>query len=389
MEFCLATEKDRRQVEGLWGYCFEPPDNPFFQWYFSRSWQPADTLCGFEQGGLTCCVHLNPYTMQLRDTVQPVTYIVGLATAPAARRGGVAELLLSEALQEMRRRRQFFTVLMPSQAGFYYPFGWELCYHQLKYRLEMEDLRRLASREGEFRMLTGTADWSCLADVYNRFVAGRHGYAVRKEAEWHRLMESHQAENGHIAVLYLTGQPAGYMLYHVRDNTFMVGDMAFTGWQARCSLLGFIYNHRSSAQYAEWNSPLDDTLHFALPNPKHGISLLPFMSGRVVDVSQGLMSLTYPRESCGQLRLAVYDHLAEWNNGTFEVCVADGRATVRSSAQSPDVTCSVGALALLVFGRLSARELADAARLTTVGEKTLDTLDAWFPVQKNYINEYF
>ena len=140
MDFRIANHTDRREVEQLWAYCFEPAEHPFFQWYFAN-WQPANTLCGFEQGRMNTCVHLNPYTLELRGRQLPVPYIVGLATAPEARRGGVAGKLLTAALAEMRRRKCYFNILMPSKAGFYYPYGWELCYHQLKYHITLDDLR--------------------------------------------------------------------------------------------------------------------------------------------------------------------------------------------------------------------------------------------------------
>ena len=34
MEFRLASAGDLPQVMGLWDYCFEKKEDPFFQWYF-------------------------------------------------------------------------------------------------------------------------------------------------------------------------------------------------------------------------------------------------------------------------------------------------------------------------------------------------------------------
>lgn len=389
MEFRIAGIRDRQQVEDLWAYCFEPPEHPFFRWYF-EAWQPGNTLCGWEKGNLHACVHLNPYTLQIRGQALPVPYIVGLATAPEARRGGVAGKLLYAALKEMRRRGSYFNILMPSKAGFYYPYGWELCYHQLKYHVHMDELRGLTSSDGTFEMVRDTAGWPKLAAVYDRFTSHRHGFALRRQREWERLMGSHHAENGHIALLTNDSGPAGYLFYHIRDGLFTIGDMAYTTAQAQRSLLGFMYNHRSQATHGVWNSPYDDTLHMALANPKEGVSVYPFMSGRIVDVAGALSAITYPAGTQASLTIAVTDSLADWNDGLFTLSVADGRGEMKAiKSGNPSLSLTINDLSLLVFGRLSIAELVRTGRLTATSAKSLELLDSLFPKCENYINEYF
>lgn len=389
MEFRMACEGDRRQVEGLWAYCFEPQEHPFFRWYFER-WQPRNTLCSFEANHLAACVHLNPYNLRLGERTLPASYIVGLATAPEARRGGVAGQLLRAALVEMRRRKRYFNILMPSKAGFYYPYGWELCYHQIRYQLSLEDLRGLTSSEGTFQIITDPDDWRKLASVYNQFTTHRHGYVVRCEDDWRRLLESHWAERGYAAMLVQDEQPTGYLLYHIRDGAIIIGDMAYSSYQGHRSLLGYLYNHRSQATSVELSSPLDDTLHLALPNPKQGVSIYPFMAGRIVDVARALESMLYLPGEQGQLKVAVSDPLANWNHGTFAITVQDGQARVEiSHTEVPDISCDIGALSLLVFGRLSAKELVTTGRIAVRDEASIDMLNRWFPKCDNYINEYF
>ena len=110
MDFRLAKEEDRDLVESLWAYCFEPREHPFFQWYFSKFYQPENVLMGFKDGEMACLTHLNPYTLRLRGGDVPTSYIVGLATHPAARRSGVGRLLLTAALKEMKRRGHYHAV---------------------------------------------------------------------------------------------------------------------------------------------------------------------------------------------------------------------------------------------------------------------------------------
>ena len=146
MHFRLATESDRGLVESLWDYCFEHREDPFFQWYFNHFYRPENVLMGFEGDDMACLTHLNPYTLCLRGKAIDTSYIVGLATHPAARRSGVGGKLLTAALKEMKRRGHYIHILMPSKAGFYQPYGYELYCHQWKETMPLEALRPLTDR---------------------------------------------------------------------------------------------------------------------------------------------------------------------------------------------------------------------------------------------------
>jgi len=89
MEFRIATAQDTPHVENLWAYCFEPKEDPFFQYYFTNCYEPEHTMVGLEQDQLLSTVHLRQYNLNVRGAVLPTSYMVGVATHPAARRGGV------------------------------------------------------------------------------------------------------------------------------------------------------------------------------------------------------------------------------------------------------------------------------------------------------------
>ena len=130
MDFRIATSQDTPQVEALWAYCFEPKEDPFFQYYFSNCYEPENTVVGIQEGQLLSTVHLRQYNINVRGAILPTSYMVGVATHPAARRGGVGGALLLHSLEELRRRGQGITILMPSKAGFYQQYGWDLYAHQ-------------------------------------------------------------------------------------------------------------------------------------------------------------------------------------------------------------------------------------------------------------------
>lgn len=388
MEFRLASKADEAAVKWLWAYCFENYE-PFFSWYFTEYYRAENTLVGLNASGrLQTCLQLIPYQLALRRKTVASSYIVGVATYPEARSGGMIKPLLTASLAEMRRREHFVSLLMPFRAGFYYPYGWEFCYHHLKYSVNLADLRHIAAADGELRLIADMQDIASLQEVYQQFTAGRHGYVVREQRNWQNLLQSYFDEKGFVYLLEAEHRPQGYVMYKLQDGQINVLEMAYVDIQAERALLQFLYNHRSQAEQLEWNAPIDDLMHFALPDHRQGIQLYPFLMARIVDVAGILATIAYPRLTA-TVTISVSDDLAPWNNQSFKLMVNNGvpHVTVLGSAAA-EVQCSIGSLTQLVFGRLSAHALAAAGKLAAQPD-ALAVLAALLPPCTNYINEYY
>ena len=387
MEYRIATEADFDSVRRLWAYSFNG-DEPFATWYFSNYYNPDNALGCWKNGRLQAVLHLHPYQLFLRGRPVDVSYIVGVATDPTARREGLTGSLLSKALAEMNRRNRPLSILMPFKAGFYYPYEWRLCYHHLKFSLQLEDLRSVAKPSGEFRP-AGLADAGLLDLVYRCFVADKHGYVVRSLTDWQHLLSEHSNDQGHIYLLESNGRPAGYIMYVLRDGKIIVRELAYCDISAQQALLDFLYGHRSHAQAAEWNDPLDtqDKTLFSLFEAKQDIRVFPFMSARIVNVEQILTHCLYPSGNWS-VDLTVADKLAPWNEQSYNLSIEDGQAKVKLLESSTETKISVGALTQLVIGRLSAKELARHGELEC-SDQALLALTELFPRCENYINEYY
>ncbi len=391
MEIRLARDEDTEAVKWLWSYCFEHETDPFFIWYFSNYYKAENTLVGYEQGTLAVSLQLIPYKLFLRGQVIPMSYVVGVDTDPQMRSGGRINDLMREALVEMRRRNHHASILMPFKAGFYYPYQWEICYHHYKYVLSLDDLKPVAAKGGTFMPVRDDqASIDALAEVYHKFVQGRHGYVVRSKDDWQAAIGGLFAESGFCYLVMLDGSPSGYVMYTIQQKRIVVREMAYSGQEAQQKLFYFLYNHRSQVSQVEWNAPLDDTTAFSLFDPKQDIRFFPFMTGRIVDVAKLLTAIGYPAGAKGKLVFHIDDGSAEWNEKDFVLTVADGRGTVvAESDQAPDFRCSVGALTQLVFGRLSVLQLVSMNRMLVNNREAIDLLDVFFPVCNNYINEYY
>ncbi|MFZ7104034.1 MAG: GNAT family N-acetyltransferase [Peptococcaceae bacterium] len=388
MEIRITTEQDLPEVKELWAYCFENYE-PFFSWYFREYYQAGNTLAAFAADRMLSNLQLIPYEIKLRGQVLPTSYIVGVASFPEARRGGIVGKLLEAALVEMRLRGQGICLLMPFKAGFYYPYQFEFCYHHYKYNISLDQLGPVSESYGEFVPVRGLERVAELAKVYQEFVGDKHGYMVRDSTKWRLMLEEHAGEKGYTYLLRNRDIPEGYLMYYLKDDKLVVREMAYSNFRAQKSLLQFIYNHRSQAADLEWHAPIDDAIHFLLPDPKEGITLYPFLMARIVDVQNILAKISFPRQVRGELVISFQDKLAAWNNQTFSIKIVNGQAEVSPVDGTADISVDIGAFTQVLLGRLTAREIYKQGRLTAAETKKLDILDEMFPRCLNYINEYY
>lgn len=388
MKFRLATPEDRNQVESLWAYCFEPREHPFFQWYFSKFYRPENVLMGFCNDNMACLTHLNPYTLRLRGKDIPTSYIVGLATHPAARRGGIGGKLLQAALVEMKRRGHYINILMPSKAGFYQPYGYELYCHQWKETMTLEALRPLTDRSLHYGFINSPDQWNYLAPVYDAYTKNLSGYAVRDEVSWRSHIEAQLAE-GNIAVAFDNNIPVGYAFYQLGEPTIVSGEFVYATAKGKKALLGYMYNHRSQGEAFQWNEGMHDQGYRFYPDGKQGHETMPFMTGRIVDVKGALEQLAYPQQAAGQLTFKTEDPLASWNTGIFTLTVSNSHGRVQETPQAtPTIVMPIGILALLVFGTIDINTLCFHGKIKGP-DKELQLLQTFFPVETCYINEWY
>lgn len=394
MKIRFMQPEDQQPLEDLWHYCFEKRDDPFFRWYFDHYVEPENILVGLEEDEVACTLHLNPYTIRLRGTLFPLSYIVGVATYPQHRRGGKIRDLLQAAFAEQRRRGQSISLLMPFRGEFYYPLGFEFCYHHLRYRVPLMDLKQQTTSFGkgqllDCRQVREQEEWviSHCSSVYEAFTEHKDGIVERDVQKWRHFLGEHFCESGYAFLLTEQGKPQGYLFYKLMEQTLFVREMAYASPEARAALLQYCYNHRSQVKELDWNAPLDDPLYLTLPDPKEGVTLFPFMTARILSV-QEVITQVKPGVAEGTLTLRVQDDLLTENNQTFSLSLQDRQWLVKPLGQVPaDVTLSIGSLTQLIFGRVSAAELTKLGRCQGSSE-SYEWLDAAFPSQLLYINEY-
>ena len=419
MQFRRATEADRKSIEALWAYCFEKPDEPFFQWYFSRVCQMDDVVVAEENQHIAADLHLRPYTLILRGNSMPVDYMVGVATHPAARGRGIASKLLKNAFRISRSRGKSAVILMPSDASFYMPLGCSFYVQQWDRSAAPEWLARIGEKPEKAMTVSSPDEWHILASVYEKFTERRNGFTQRDEKTWRTFIEG-QLNEGYIAVTGDETGPTGYLCYGIDGRRLIANEMAYVSDRGRRGLYAFMAGHRGSIDRCTWYEPLDDCSFYYWPNGAEHTYIenrtFPFMMARITDPVGVIDGLPCEKQIHGEYSFQLVDPVLSENNGIYMVRAEDGeihalqddifyklRLHIEDTSgidlgnhiPEPSFCMNVNTLAELVFGTSDFNELLKRNQITwltkdeAVKEKISRFMMGILPEKDNWIAEWY
>lgn len=419
MQFRRATEADRKSIEALWAYCFEKPDEPFFQWYFSRVCQMDDVVVAEENQHIAADLHLRPYTLILRGNSMPVDYMVGVATHPAARGRGIASKLLKNAFRISRSRGKSAVILMPSDASFYMPLGCSFYVQQWERSAAPEWLARIGEKPEKAMTVSSPDEWHILASVYEKFTERRNGFTQRDEKTWRTFIEG-QLNEGYIAVTGDETGPTGYLCYGIDGRRLIANEMAYVSDRGRRGLYAFMAGHRGSIDRCTWYEPLDDCSFYYWPNGAEHTYIenrtFPFMMARITDPVGVIDGLPCEKQIHGEYSFQLVDPVLSENNGIYMVRAEDGeihalqddifyklRLHIEDTSgidlgnhiPEPSFCMNVNTLAELVFGTSDFNELLKRNQITwltkdeAVKEKIFRFMMGILPEKYNWIAEWY
>ena len=382
----LLETSDCQAVESLWDYCFEKRETGFFKWFFSESFRYDRTMGSFSGEALKAMLNLAPYTLSLKEAEIPVSYIVGVATWPEYRGKGEVKELLYSSFERMREWGEYLAILMPSRPEFYYPLDFQIYNYHLRYRIPIEELKKITGKECTFIEIT-EEDIPMLSDLYEKSSNIYQGRTLRDDKKWQSWIRGNISEGGKAYLIYHGGKPEGYLFYSLDSQTFKVSDWTAISPNAYKSLMEFCYQHRAQAQYAEWDAPQDDVFQFLLPETKERLFSVPFMTSRIVDVEKLVKSLNW--QGTGRVVVEIEDSLLEWNNSIYIWELNDRECSFERYDGAPDLKITIGGLAQWIFGQMDSRTLEQAGFLSIYSKDKAYLMDKWMPRSLTYVNEYF
>jgi predicted acetyltransferase len=300
----------------------------------------------------------------------------------------------------MRERGQWLSALYTPHPALYRRYGWEIAGEERWYEFKPKDLRLTVapSQRGQLRAV-GIDDWQRLAAVYDAYALNHNGPLARNELWWrHWVLETWSGRQE--AVLWSTddGRPQGYMLYadpaqrsSRHAGKFVVTELITISSDAYLNLVDFI-SQQDIREDAVYYAPHDDPLPLLFSDAErlemhHGYTVLL----RVIDVAEALRERAPAfAELKAEFTVRISDSSAPWNEGTWHVKCADGRAAVERTDAPAELSLDARTLAPIFNGYISATQAAEAGLIEATGEDALRRADAFFATQRRpYFTDRF
>lgn len=384
MNIRFAREYEQNNIMEIWKYCFND-GSKFINYYFNNKYKNYNTIVVEEEANIVSSLQLNQYKIKLNNKEHNISYIVGVSTLPEARGRGYMKYIMSFTLNELYKKEQLISILMPIDYRLYRKYGYEHCYDQIEYEINIEDLRGFKSSGSLVKAnLTHINE---MINIENTFLQNLNGMVVRDESYYKNLFKEVESEDGHIYI-HKTNESDGYIIYFINEDNIFVRELYYKNINALKGMLKFIYNHNTQCKTVNIMSPVDDKIRFVLSNPKTAtMKLKPFMMGRVINFKKYLESLYIQSNDKLSLIISLKDDYIKENNKIFKITLENNKLSVEDGNFDYDVEFDINTISQLVFSYINGKEAYLLNNLEE-NEKVIEFLDLIFIRKENYINEY-
>ena len=384
MNIRFAKESDKNNIIDIWNYCFD--DGPkFTDYYFNDKYKHENTIVVEDDEEIVSSLQLSQYNLKLNDKIYDTSYVVGVSTFPQARGKGYMKHIMDFTLNELYRKNQLVSILMPIDYRLYRKYGYEHCYDQIEYEIDIADLSGFKSKG--FLKKAKLDNINDLINIENNFLKDLNGTIIRDENYYENLFKEVESEDGHIYI-HEDELKDGYIIYFINNENIFVRELYYNNLNALKGILRFLYNHNTQCKKVTISSPIDDKIRFILSNPKTAnIKLKPFMMGRVINFKKYLESLNIKSNENLSINISVKDDFIKENNKIFKIHLNNNKLNVESGDYIPDVEFNINTITQLAFSYINGKE-AYLLNDLKANKKVIEFLDLIFVKKENYVNEY-
>lgn len=309
-----------------------------------------------------------------RDRSVAVDALTVVTVSPTHRRQGILRRLMSSQLDEAKRRGAAASILVAAEYPIYGRFGYGPYCDRVDISIDTRALEFRTPGIGEVELVDDATMRQMAPPIHDRARRQRPGDIDRSAERWDVDLEINRRPGTEPKRFFNaicrddTGQPLGYVRYHVADDwtdsrrpnaTATIFELEASTPGAAARLWRFVTEVDWVATVVAEDRPASDPVRTFLVDARHATvtGLHDFIWLRPLDPHALLSARSY--RSADRLVIAVDDPdgLA---NETIEVDGARGRCQRTTGA--PDVVCTPGAFGTLVMGG------GDAVTLAAIGE---------------------
>ncbi len=327
-----AKAVENQRARKLYEEIFDEDSPAFVDYYFRvKAAENEIFVVENEKQEILATLHLNPYEMMFCGEKVKTNYIVAVATRADCRHQGMMRSLLQASLQEMYRREETFTWLMPAAEAIYRPFGFRFIYEKNKMTVTADVLQRAETDEDwqihsdqevsgdifcEEAKKEDLAELACFAEKQLSKLA--EVYTVHDIAYFEQRMQEAECEGGRLVLIRNENRICGYFLAlreqreaweivvenAVQKQAFPAVLRWLEAGREKCTLTAF---PKIWEQYAKSEN-------------------VPAIMGRIVHLERFVRCLKTKKEQEFKIRLT--DSLIPENNGYFLIKTGAGGGTV-------------------------------------------------------------
>lgn len=392
MEIRYAKEEEIESIKDIWSYCFNDTES-FMKYYFNDKYKSENTVVALDEGKIISSLQLNQYKLLLNSKVYNTSYVVGVSTLPEGRGAGYMNKVMKFTLNELYKKGQLVSILMPIDYRLYRRFGYEHCYDQIEYTINTDDLKNFKSSGKMIKSNLSQID--DLIQIDRTFLNEVNGNVLKDEHYYENLFKEIQSEDGFLYI-HEGNEKDGYIVYFLQEDKMFVRELFYKNIDALKSMLKFIYNHNTQCKIVTISTPTIDKIRFILDNPKDSdIKIKPFMMGRVINVKKFIEDIDIENDINSSFNLLIEDKFIDENNGLFKISIQNKKVSVeqldKKGAEKPqedfDIKLDINTLTQLSFSYIDVNEAIFLNDIKDVSEETLETLNCIFSKKNNYINE--
>ncbi len=344
---------------------------------------PENTFVIADEQRVLSAIQIIPYRTVIGGRSLPMGGIGGVATWADAQGHGFATRLMKASIAEMHNRGYAISFLYPFSYRYYGKLGWALSGRRVVYaNIRPGDLPRHDSPY-RVRAIVAPEDWQLAADGYSHGHEQYNCLVEREALHWARLGHRQEHERFQCyAIVDEEGKAGGY--FSCEDVEFapyhyetVVRELVCADRWAYSAFFNFLRTlplnvKRVTIGHAEkpWLWP-----YFQEPVVETRVD--PWFQTRVIDVERACQLRGYCPSVAATIVFALHDPLAPWNEGTWELCVDEGRSSIKRVACSPEIELSIEQFSAIFTGFLDPIDLRDElgqSRETTNALKRLRTI---------------
>ncbi|HDN2884025.1 TPA: GNAT family N-acetyltransferase, partial [Clostridioides difficile] len=389
MEIRYAKEEEIESIKDIWSYCFNDTES-FMKYYFNDKYKSENTVVALDEGKIISSLQLNQYKLLLNSKVYNTSYVVGVSTLPEGRGAGYMNKVMKFTLNELYKKGQLVSILMPIDYRLYRRFGYEHCYDQIEYTINTDDLKNFKSSGKMIKSNLSQID--DLIQIDRTFLNEVNGNVLKDEHYYENLFKEIQSEDGFLYI-HEGNEKDGYIVYFLQEDKMFVRELFYKNIDALKSMLKFIYNHNTQCKIVTISTPTIDKIRFILDNPKDSdIKIKPFMMGRVINVKKFIEDIDIEKDINSSFNLLIEDKFIDENNGLFKISIQNKKVSVeqldKKGAEKPqedfDIKLDINTLTQLSFSYIDVNEAIFLNDIKDVSEETLETLNCIFSKKNNY-----